>query len=96
MKLNYWKQRIGDFYENKFGNSWSIQDRILSLVSQCTCLAERIQFRQGLRKVDKQHGTDQVLVASIFLDTFVLAKLLNVDIDIALEEAMRQVAECQR
>lgn len=97
MQINYWKNRVADTYKEKFQNQdWSIQDRILSVVSQCASLAEKVQFNQGKRKINKQHESDAHLVMDILLDVLILCSNLDIDIDKNLEDTLQNLKKVER
>lgn len=97
MQINDWKDKISSYYKEKFPNQdWSMQDRMLSLISQVASLAEKVQFNQGLRNVDKQHQTEELLVITVLLDVFILCSKLNIDIDKSLEEILLDFNKVQR
>lgn len=97
MEINDWKNRVVSDYKEKFQNQdWSMQDRILGTLSQLSSLGEKVQFNQGLRKHDKQHETEEMLVACIMLDVLMLAGKLNVDLDKGLEEMLLGLTKIKR
>lgn len=97
MEINYWRDRVVADYKQKFPNQdWSKQDRILGLLSQLASLGEKVQFNQGLRKFDKQHETEEMLVICILLDVLMLCGKLDVNIDEGLEEILLSLKEVKR
>ena len=97
MEINDWKNTINDFYKQKFPDQdWSVQDRLLGLFSQCSALGEKVQFNQGLRKIDKQHDSEEILVMAILLDVFVLCAKLNIDINKGLEKILLSFKKTKR
>jgi hypothetical protein len=97
MTLNETQKKVAKFYKEKFGNQeWTTQDRLLSLISQCSSLGERVQFEQGKRKKDTQHVVTKQLVGAIMLDALVLADQLDVDLEKEIAKGLNNLKMCKR
>lgn len=96
MNANEWEKHIAGTFHKKFGCKWTVQDRLLSIVSQCGEVAEKVQFDEGKRKKDKSHVPLNLMVSAIFLDAFVLADELGVDLEKSLAKALACIKMCKR
>jgi len=87
MEIMKWREKIVKVLYKKFSKKWSSQDRLLAIISQIADLTEQIQYEQGIRQIQPAHINKpiQYLIASVFVDLFVLCDLYNVDLDKELQ-----------
>lgn len=91
MEMEEWQQKFVDAVAQKFPlnkDNWTSRDRVLSLMSQVTDVGIAIQSDEGIRLDRKNEDSTRHLIASVFIDLFLLCEEYEVDLEEEWKEAL--------